>query len=168
MPKPPANNNGKIPLLVKGDKRIGSAGFWNKLIRTANAFRSLRVVRGAQDAFVIGDDNAVLSLVETLGGSGAGVWKWANPKEYSAAKVYFENEVVLVSQGNASVPPAIAGLYVALQQVPVNTFPVWPLPNASISNAANFWMLISFYPITATWCVAGVNTHYYIHAQRVP
>jgi hypothetical protein len=62
MPKPNADNRGRIPLLVKGDKRIGSAGFWNKLIRSANAFRSLRVVRGAYDAFVIGDENAVLSL----------------------------------------------------------------------------------------------------------
>jgi hypothetical protein len=72
MSKPIANNRIRIPLLVKGDKRIGSAGFWNKLIRTANAFRSLMVVAGAKSEFVIGDETAILSLDPSLLGGGGG------------------------------------------------------------------------------------------------
>lgn len=170
MPKPTGNRGDRIPLLSRGDTRIGSAGFWNRLIRSRNAFQSLKVIRGATDGIFIADESATLSIAKFPPEMLTTFWHWAAPKEYNSATTYHVNEVILVSPGNAAIGgagTAIAGLHVALQEVPggAGHYPQWPLPNATISNASNFWMLLELYPTEMTYCLNGVDTQYFVNAQ---
>lgn len=43
--------------------------------------------------------------------------------------------------------------------------PIWPLVSSVVDNLANFWMLISFYPIPLNVCVGGKFVLHYVNAQ---
>ena len=163
----------RIALLKKGDTRIGSASFYNELIGTCNAFRTMRVKSGSKNDFVISDDNAELTISNAGGGTGSDGWHWMG--EFDSALGYTIGSVVIVSPGNSAEGTVIsagkttlAGMYVCVQGTSASTsahYPCWPLPSATVSSALNFWMQISLYPVIIYACVGGVVGEYYVNAQ---
>lgn len=81
-----ASSKRSIAPLVPGDNKVGSAKFWNQVIDTCNAIRSLRVERGGGvDEFILSDYNAVLRLADGTDGS--------SPVPATAVKCYILKSV---------------------------------------------------------------------------
>jgi len=165
-----------IPLMKRGDKRLGSAAFYNELISTCNAIRRLKVVKGTQHEFLLSDDNATLAIEGGDAGpdSGSG-WFWADPKEYNETLPYFVDEVVMVSPANSAVGTVVVtgkkvvpGIYVCVKDainLTAAEMPCWPMVNMDPDHASNFWIMLSIYPSLLTYCLDGVDTDFYVNAQ---
>lgn len=134
----------RIKPLSKGDTRIGSAGFWNELIKTCNAFRGMRVKSGSKNDFVISDENAELTIIGTDGSGNGGGWHWAHPKEFDAAKAYAVDEAVYVGASNPAIASgASAGVFVCVKTVTggvTGQLPIDPLPDSDPDGATNYWI----------------------------